>query len=309
MRTDQQANIDLYLFGELAGDELEAFEESYFLDDDLFEQLETAEMRLIDRYVREEMDAREIERFESGYLVSPDRHAKVAEAHVFHRELAKIRPENKGFLAGLFEGFSFRIPVLQFASIAAILLITLGILWSLWILQTQPQPVAEANLDTPSIPVSPDANGSPLPGNRNDRAVNDSSGPERTPTSTEPPSRQNQANPVFATLAFVPGMRTTNVFRAVRIGDDTTQLNLSIQLPESATKGEYSVSIRDLAGQEIWSRSSVASRSGEKGPVLEVVVGRDDLKFGRFRVTAEIGGTDDRYRYGLEILSENPRGN
>ncbi|QQS40523.1 MAG: hypothetical protein IPM63_14295 [Acidobacteriota bacterium] len=309
MSTDQQTNIDFYLFGELAGEELEAFEESYFLDDDLFEQVETAEMRLIDRYVRSEMDSDETARFEQGYLVSPERHAKVTAARVFHRELARLKPESKGFLAGLFEGFSFRIPVLQFASIATILLIAIGILWSLWILQTQPQPVAEANLDTPTVPVSPDANGSPLPGNRNDREVNDSSGPGQAPTSTAPPVRQNQSNQVFATLAFVPGMRTTNVFRAVRIGDDTTQLNLSIQLPESAAAGNYSVWIRDLEEQEIWSRTLISSKSGEKGPVLEVIVGRDDLKFGRFRVTAERVGTESRYRYGLEILREDPKTN
>lgn len=305
MNADLQQLIDSYLHGELSEAELEAFEENFFSDDDLFEQIETAEMRLIDRYVRNEMAPDEIERFETGYLTTPDRQKKVAEARIFHRELARIKPVGKGFLAGLSEMFSFKVSMLQFASLATIILICIGILWTLWILQTDPQPVAEGNLDVPEIPVNTDTNLVPTPQRPDIVGNSEEQRPAPTPTEAVPPRRQDLAKPVFATLAAIPGMRGTNVYRVVRISDDTTQLDLTIQLPESATEGDYNVSIRDEDGREIWSRESVSSRPGDKGPVLNVIVSRDDLKLGRFRITAESESAGIPYRNGLEILRDD----
>ncbi|HUF02689.1 MAG TPA: hypothetical protein VMM38_00785 [Aridibacter sp.] len=309
MSQDLQHLIDPFLYGELSEQELETFEESFFLDDDLFEQIETAEMRLIDRYVRNEMNRDERKRFETGYLTTPERQKKVAEARIFHRELAKIKLESKGFLAGLFEMFSFKVSVLQFASVATIILICVGALWTLWILQTDPQPVAEGNVDVPDIPVNSDTNLIPTPQQPNVVGNNEEQRPAPTPAAVVPPKRQKLAKPVFATLAAIPGMRGTNVYRVVRISDDTTQLNLSIQLPESATEGDYRVSVRNEAGQEIWSRLSVPSRPGDKGPVLNMIVSRGDLKLGRFRVTAEIESAGIPYGFGLEILKESAKEN
>jgi hypothetical protein len=71
-----------YMLGSLAEEEKEAFEDRYFADDPLFEELVIAEEELIDSYLQGELSTQQQEQFEKSYLASP--------AHRDRVEIARI---------------------------------------------------------------------------------------------------------------------------------------------------------------------------------------------------------------------------
>jgi hypothetical protein len=129
--TEQQ--IKSYLLGELPEDEIEQLEESLFTDDELFSELQAAEMSLVDGYVRNELPHDERTRFEAEYLITPERRQKVSETKLFHDELNAIRPLPKisKQKAGWFEQVfgSWKLPVMQYGAAALILLMAISTGW------------------------------------------------------------------------------------------------------------------------------------------------------------------------------------
>jgi hypothetical protein len=129
--TEQQ--IKDYLLGELAENEVERVEESIFTDDELFSEAQAIEMSLVDGYVRNELPEEEKTRFETQYLVTPERRQKVSEAKLFHEELRAIRPlpqiseDRAKWFERIISGW--RLPVMQYASAALILLLAISTSW------------------------------------------------------------------------------------------------------------------------------------------------------------------------------------
>ena len=128
-----EQNIKSYLLGELPEAEVERLEESLFTDDDLLSEIEATEMSLVDGYVRNEMPQEERVRFEEQYLVTPERRQKVSDATLFHNELNAIRPmpEIVDVRTSWFERLlgSWKLPVMQYASAALILLLAISTSW------------------------------------------------------------------------------------------------------------------------------------------------------------------------------------
>ncbi|REJ75964.1 MAG: hypothetical protein DWQ47_10055 [Acidobacteria bacterium] len=322
MSEDPNKLIEPYLYGELAGEELEAFEEQYFTDDDLFEQIETREMRLIDRYVRREMSPEEKQRFENGYLVSAERRSKTAEAEMFHNELAKMNPAGKGFLAGLFEGISLKISVLQMASVATIVLIGVGILWTLWILQTNPQPVAETNVQGPVTPidanVDPPINVPPAPDPNVGPGVEV---PNGTPTEDKSPVNPDfrdimppgGTDPTFATPIRQEISETLSEgatgsvgsYKRIVIGEGVQTVRLTLVLPEGFSGDTYTIDVRNAAGSVVLS-SDAAKPFGPNNQRLSIrTVPGAPFAAGRYVVTVKPSGRAESVRYGFEVVEEN----
>jgi len=243
MELNEKDLIEKYLHGELADPELEGFEERFFLEPELFERIETAEMLLVDRYVRKGMSGGEIERFEKGYLTSPERRAGVQEAARFHTALersqakaaaasaseAEAVAEPVPFLERIREFFSFRLPVYQMAGVAAALVIVAGTVWI--VLRDGSKDVADLkninfNIDRPR-----NSNDSNLPGkeaaarlkpklHKGDRTNIDTKGLES----------------VTVRLAGAEGLR------------------LTLSLPDEIKGETYVITVRDSAGKEILTR-------------------------------------------------------
>jgi hypothetical protein len=75
-----------YLLGKLSDSEAALLEERYFAEDDVFDEIETAEDELVDAYVRGSLSAEDRKRFEDK--VSPS--ARLAERVEFARLLSKV---------------------------------------------------------------------------------------------------------------------------------------------------------------------------------------------------------------------------
>lgn len=128
--TDNEALAKRYLLGLLSPEEVARFEQRYFADDSLFEEMETVEDQLVDAYVRGELNANDRNQFESALSNSK----RLAERVQLGRVLAKRisitdlpRPipvpepsRWRAFLASLFTDFR------SFATAAMVLLLLLG---------------------------------------------------------------------------------------------------------------------------------------------------------------------------------------
>src|SRR2546422_9347597 len=79
-----------YPLGELSEQDATAFEERFFRDDAVFEELRAAEADLIDSYVRGKLSGATLKQFETHFLKSPARCQRVS----FSRTLANAVDEN-----------------------------------------------------------------------------------------------------------------------------------------------------------------------------------------------------------------------
>lgn len=127
-----------YLFHETSDDERGALEERFFADDDLFFELVDLENDLVDRYARNELKADERARFERSLSVLPDRREKVANAAALQKFIVEenqpaimparnIAEEKQIVRRNVFNLFGFRMPVLQLAGAAMMILLTVGV--------------------------------------------------------------------------------------------------------------------------------------------------------------------------------------
>lgn len=69
--------IKKYLLGQLTGEEREEFERRLFADDELFEQLQTAEEDLVDDYLTGDLSENEVALFQKNFLVGSKREREV----------------------------------------------------------------------------------------------------------------------------------------------------------------------------------------------------------------------------------------
>src|SRR5687767_157148 len=84
-----------YLLGKLQEEEMLHLEESYFLDDNLFDEIQVAERELIDRYVEGSLSKDERYQFEHFFLSTPSRQEKLRFARVLKKHIAE-QPSVRG---------------------------------------------------------------------------------------------------------------------------------------------------------------------------------------------------------------------
>lgn len=321
MMSEEQKLIDRYLHGELDDAEQESLEERFFVDDDLFEQIEVAEMRLIDSYVRGEMDGAARERFESGYLTTPERSAKVAKAEVFHREIAKMKPAKESWFTRLLEGFSFSLSVPQMATVATILLLAIGAFWVFRILQSDLPDVAEGNVNIPIGPIDtnvqtpvempPGPEATPREENRNGTK------PGASPTGTP----ENKRPSIFdlmppggndPTYTSRDGTRPTivrieawnseaeNTFVPVSLVQDASALTLILPVTGLKESSRAVIIVERVSGERVLSESGRRPEAVEGKAVFVINLSTEKLAQGRYlvKVVPEKG---QEIRYGFEI--------
>jgi hypothetical protein len=122
-----------YLLGDLTEDKLTSFEERYFADDALFDQMLMVKHELVDAYVRNHLDAETHEKFERHFLTTPGGQQEVAFASALREKLnqsqpapVKTKPSRWQELFG-----AWSMPEFGLAA-AALVLVAVGLGW-LWI--------------------------------------------------------------------------------------------------------------------------------------------------------------------------------
>ena len=91
-RTEKEALHSRYLLGDLSDQEKVSIEESYFADDDHFQELEIVEDELVDAYVRDELNGAERKQFEKLLQSSTRLAERVQFARILEKRVGSIKP-------------------------------------------------------------------------------------------------------------------------------------------------------------------------------------------------------------------------
>src|ERR1043166_8844967 len=132
-----------FLLDELAEEERQEFEERFFLDDGLHDQLRAVETDLVDGYVRGTLDEARRRRFERAFLASPERRRRVENALALKGYISSLeaeervaaervvaREETRPTLWQTFLAFlSPQRPAMQYAMAGLVLALTAGGAW------------------------------------------------------------------------------------------------------------------------------------------------------------------------------------
>jgi hypothetical protein len=128
-----------YLLGDLSTEERTAFEDQYFVDVALFEELIATENDLIDSCVRGALRGSEKQKFESRYGTSPQGQARIQFAHAFSQVTQRLAHDATiSIWSRLGEGWQHR-GVLQWALATVAFAVALGFMWQNRLLRSELQ--------------------------------------------------------------------------------------------------------------------------------------------------------------------------
>jgi hypothetical protein len=259
-----------YLLNELSDDDQARFEEAYFSDGMLFEQVRALEEDLIDDYVKGGLSGDQRRRFESHYLASDQRRARIETARQMVELCslnapAQTAPSKR--VETLFSSLRRRLhflgswqlaPVWGAAS-AVLLLLATGLAVHLLRLRGQQAPVKE---DIASVErAAGDSERQPTPQPQQTPEEN-----KRNAGPSEQPGNQNSqveqlrvppqvSNDQIVFLALTPSIRSINKPDRAVISDNTrfVDLRIDLEIEDSAPPGSYRAVVKTVdGGREIW---------------------------------------------------------
>lgn len=150
-----------YLLGTLSEEERDRFEEQYFADDDLFQEIQALRDELIDDYLKDDLSGHDRRLFETNFLASPSHRQKVEFARAFEKALSApyavahvpARTQERSWWQSLLDlfGGSSR----TFALVAATILVAIGGMWLMFAVQNRgnqaaPEQIAQVRTDEPT---------------------------------------------------------------------------------------------------------------------------------------------------------------
>ena len=288
--------VKSYILGTLSAEEKSRFEEKYFLDDELFEEIEIVEDDLVDAYIRRELSSNDLKRFEEIVIASP----RLTERVEFARTLAKspLSHQSPVALTSKEEPFWKRIlfpaylspSALRWTLAAYTLLLLLGgaaLLYQWNRLRTESQLVAlqraEVEQRNQARVQELDKQNSELNARlaeaqaENARLANQlESQQKEVPT----PAPKSAALAVF----LAPG-GTRGIGRENRVVASPKHSEIRLQLGlESNDYSTYSATVKTVEEKTISSRSGLKSKTTRSGKVVELRIPTSQLPKGFYIV-------------------------
>lgn len=327
--------IKQYLLNDLPVEEREAFEESFFLNDELFRRLEIVEMQLTDSFVRGEMSAADRKKFSEHFAVTPQRIAEIKRAELFHKNLqnfseeiepqflqnvqtAKLSALSKGNLFERFRSFfgGNLFPLLSTATV--LILLTFGFVRFFVIREGEDLAINSVNTNV-EIPFNQTANN--LPGNtaqtngsaeNSVRAGNNLPGRTNSPASnknTDLP-KENLQIPLPEMIVeahLLPEKNGSDISTAnpvktapaqVKIPKGAKKIILRLQLDSVSENGNFSAAILNSRGGKIQTFTDLKPRLIKSKKIISVEVLPDRLKNGTFAINmSDDKGNQTIYRF------------
>ena len=93
MQVESKETLVRYILGELSQEEREALEQRYFVNDEVWAELQAAETDLIDSYLRNELSVPQRDHFEQYFLASPRRRRRLEFARIQRASSAVLDEE------------------------------------------------------------------------------------------------------------------------------------------------------------------------------------------------------------------------
>jgi len=280
-----ETEIRRFLLGEMREDERAAFEENFFANEDLFEQIRVCEDELIESYIRKTLDASELEKFEKNFLTTKNRRQRVA----FTREMLAKLPEYKETAAAKKTetaavqstsvwtsiAYFFKTPKLAFGSAFALLVLVFGG----WLLLRNPKQadIAQQITPTPTIEVTQTNQNLNLPSNQNVSVNLNTNTAENIPdnknvspnANRETPNNQNTntqkqpPNGITPVLALFAGtVRSNGKMSELNLPKNAAGASLQLNLESNIYK-IYMVEIVDADGNLVLKNNNLKARNSK----------------------------------------------
>lgn len=280
-----------YLLGEMSEDEQAQFEDCYFLDDDLFEQLIIVKEELTDAYVRDHLGEREREQFERYFLNSPHRREQVAFALSLRQKLSEPTveaPAKATARSWRQTWFGSSSPRVLSMTAAALLLLVFGVGWLIrenrklhddlsilraeqkeWLQREQEWQRQLAEL----------------------RAQSSLIAPPTSPKTVAPPTLRTTPDAQFLLPAIVlmPGARSRSGVKEVSFVPVARRLPLRLAVNREPTSREYTAVLQSADGREVARRSHLRATNSGRLIFVEAVFSTALLEVGEY--TMKLFGT------------------
>jgi hypothetical protein len=266
-----------YLLGRLPDGERDRFEDRYFSDDALHEQLLAVEEELIDAYVAGRLSASDRSAFEGRFLVSPERMQKIEFARALAAMPRSAPKTPKSFLSLLVpESFGIRICM---AGAAA------AILAALFFVSLRPVPAP------PEI-----AKGGE---HKSDQPVQMTPAPKNGKPETGPKEHPDLA-PVLA-FSLMPGVRGEGDRNLVTMPAGVHRIRLQLGLEADRGFQQYAATIETAGGNRVWQGGQLAQTKNE----VRVTVSSALFRAGEYAIRlvgiAPDGSTEDVAGYSFRV--------
>ena len=283
-----------YLLGELSEQERSEFEERYFADADVFNEVLQVESQLVDAYAREQLSTEERERFEQSYLTHPAlrnraRFSKALTTRIDGRERSVSRTGKTQstlhltWTQRLLAAVGGPRPAWRFALALVILLIAIAGIW--WWRQQQREASQiqaqreEQQRREQEQPTPQQSTGTP----RQEERI------AQTPPEVPQPSPGSNTNstPSVVSLALtVGGVRSAEAgaTQTLIIPHGTTQAQILLYLKDDSYP-RYRVSLQMIGGREILTQTNIRPRNSKTGARFVFTVRAGLLTKGDYALT------------------------
>lgn len=291
--------VKQYLLGTLSAEEKLRFEEKYFDDDNLFEEIEIVEDELIDAYVREELAPRDRERFKEVVTASPRLTNRVDFARVLAKSTSSQQPatvvvpiraerdvvrDNESFWRRLFA------PHRGWAMAACMMLLLLGggLLLFEWMrlrAESRRLGLERAELEQREKAFASELNqrNSELTARLEDAQAENARLQKQLESSSKETPASTPKNLAVAFFIASGGLRSGGGENRVVISSKFPEVRLDLGL-ESNDYSSYHSIIKTVEEKTIWSRGGLKAQAGHSGKVVELKVPTSQLPNGTYIV-------------------------
>lgn len=281
MKTQNENLMTQYLLGELSEEEKLQLEETFFTDDDSFEQLLALEDELRYDYAQGGLTPQQRRQFEQRFLTLPGEPQRVAVAKAVLDRVAEIEPvrtpvravvteEKPSFFQSLLALFGLQSSMMQFGMAAACILLLLGGSWLFYQtvrLRSQVQELEVARADQEQQRIQQERQAAEqrargeqlneqLETERRKREGLEQELAKQKEQSTRESENPSSAPATFLSFLLTPGLsRDIDSTKRLTIPPDITQLRLQLTLKRSGDYQGYQAVLQTLDGANLWSRN------------------------------------------------------
>jgi hypothetical protein len=282
---DYENDCERYLLGSMSEQEQSQFEEQYFENDELFERFLAVKDGLIDAYARGQLRADIRPQFELHFLATEARMQRVEQARQFIKAINKSSEAGPGVASSgnnsWWQAMPLRIglsPLVFQGALVLLIAVTLlgGFLW----MRNLRNRAEQARLldpgqqvppiSTPSLQSSPAVDeASPAIDDKRGN-VSPTPPPSPSPSTTRQPSQPAPAQ--FASLTLIPfAPRDGSGSNTLQLGPETRAVRLNLTFKNEEYRS-YSVTLKTVAGEEVFRRRGLKLQSSAPGSFLSLTV-------------------------------------
>ena len=312
-----------YLLGDSPEAEATAVEQTYFADDEKFEQMWETESNLVEGYVRGRLPSDVREKFEGHYLASPVHRQRVAVARNLIQmadrssPVAAVSVSRVSLQSRLFEMLGLSPVNWRLAAAVAVLLLAVGSLWLIIDRVRWRNEMAQLRAESEAAQSRERALADQIAaaqGKSDDLLAElERLRAERKAAEQAPAPQQNARNDsasrqtIFSALLSPVHIRGGGNPHVLTIPLRTEVVRLRMKTDLEDTR-RFQVSVRSTEGGQVWRQRAIKPHSDGASAVITVQVPADKLVFGDYILTLSAvtptGTQEEIYSYFFRIIQK-----